>query len=239
MNKRYPLIALLSALLLCTFLSADAQVTGPASNTIFTSISDSYLERLISAAKANYPRVKLLGHRVNAAKANYDKTKISWFDSFTFSYVYQPYNLNTVNINYTNPAYTYFNGLQVGLFFNLGTILEKPASIKQAKEELGQASNEQQEYMLQLELDVKTRYYTYVRSLESVKIANQAVIDAGNLAQDVRHKYEKTEETLENYLRAQVSLSQQVEIKVQAETTMLIAKASLEELIGDKLENIK
>lgn len=238
MNKSYHLIALLTAALSCTFVSAGAQSVSTTS-TMVSSVSDSYLERLIGAAKANYPRVKANAHRVNVAKANLDKARISWFDAFTFSYVYQPYNLNTVNINYSNPAYTYFNGLQAGIFFNLGTVLEKPATIRQAREELSIAGNDQQEYMLTLELDVKTRYYTYLRTLESVKVTTQAVLDASNLAQEVRHKYQKTEETLENYLRAQVTLSQQNELKLQAETNFLIAKASLEQLIGDKLENIK
>lgn len=236
MNKSYRLIALLSALLVGAFINADAQVS-VVPNSIVSAVSDDYLQKLITAAKTNYPHVKENAHRMNAAKANLDKARVSWFESFTFSYVYQPYQLNTVN--YSDPAHTYFNGLQVGVFFNLGNFLERPSTIRQAREELYQTSNQQQEYLINLELNVKTNYYTYLQRLASLKNFNQAVLDAGNLAQDVRHKYQKGEDTFENYSRAQVTLSQENELRLQAETNLLIAKAALEALVGDKLENIK
>ncbi len=237
MNKSYPLIALLSVSLVCAFTHANAQATSQSSSVI-SSVSESYLDRLINMAKTNYPRVKANAHRVNAAKANVNKTKISWFDSFTFSYLYSPNNNNTTQTT-GGAAYTYFNGLQAGLYVNLGSLLEKPASIKQAKEELGAINSEQQEYLGTLEYEVRSRYYTYLGRLQSVKNVHQAVLDANNLTQDLRHRYEKGEETFENYLRAQAQLSQQNESMSQAETNLLIAKAALEQMVGDKLENIK
>lgn len=235
MNKRYTLIALLSVLFLFSANCVYAQL--PASQTsMIPSVSDSYLDRLISTAIANYPHIKANNHRVNVAKSNVQRAKASWFESFTFNYVYQP-NQGVIS---GNGSYNYFfNGLQLGAFVNLGTILERPATVRAAKEELSVAANDRDEYIITLTLDVKRRYYTYLERLTSLKGLTQSVIDATNSVEEIRHKYQKSEETFDNYNRAQITLSQQTELKLQAELNYLNAKAELEALIGDKIENIK
>lgn len=235
MIKIYPLIVFLSISFLFTFNCAHAQL--PDNQTsIIPNLSDSYLDRLINAAKANYPHVKANNHRVNVAKSNLEKAKISWLEPLTFSYVYQP-NQGVISGNGT---YNYFfNGIQLGAFVNIGTFFEKPSTVRAAKEELSIAANDRDEYLVNLVLDVKRRYYTYVERLTSLKGLTQSVLDASNAVQEIRHKYQKSEETFDNYNRAQISLSQQTELKLQAELNFLNAKAELEALVGDKLENIK
>ncbi len=235
MNKRYTFFALLSLSLLLAVTTVSAQ-TNSTQASLIPSISEDYLEKLINTAKTNYPRVKANYNRINLAKSNISKAKVSWFDALTFSYVYQP-NQNSLNL--ANVSYSYFNGLQLGVFFNLGTLLQKPYNVKVAREELNVATNEQQEYLLTLTLDVKRKYYTYVERMMSLKGLNQSALDGQNSMTIIRHKYEKGEETFENYSRAQLTAAQENELKLQGEANLLIAKAELEALLGDKLENIK
>jgi outer membrane protein TolC len=242
MNKLYTI-----AVALLLFIFAVPQFL-LAQATIVNDISEPYLEKLINTAKANYPRIKSLDNRLTIAKNNISKTKTSYLDAFTFSYVYQPDNTlsltalqpgNVDGSTGTNNRTSLFKGTQLGIFFNLGSYLQKPYLVKQAKQELNIANNDIQEYQLTLSTQVKKRYYVYIQKLSSLKLQAQAAIDAENVLKDIKHRFEKGEETLDNYNKARISLTQQNQQKITAEADLFLAKADLEELLGDKLENIR
>ncbi|WDF53689.1 TolC family protein [Mucilaginibacter sp. KACC 22063] len=219
-----------------------------AQESIIPDINEAYLNKLIEVSKANYPRVRANQNRVSVAKENISKAKISYLDAFTISYVYQPHSativatpgINTTGTSSTTTqSYSYFNGLQVGLFFNPGYFFQKPATIRQAKAELQVAQSESDEYMLTLTNEVKKRYYLYIQRTAEVKLQTQSAMDAAELVKSIRHKFEKGEETYDNYNKAQATLSDRNQSRILAETNLLIAKSDLEEILGDKLENIK
>lgn len=232
MNKLKLFFLLIFLLFTYSFVSAQ--------QTIMNDISEDYIARLIAHAEQNYPQIKSNQNRINIAQGNIGKAKASYFDAFTFSYIYQPQGINTLgNVSGTSANYNYFNGIQAGIFFNLGTFLEKPYAVKQAKQELEIANNDQNQYYLTISNMVKKRYYTYLQDIATLKLAAQACIDNENIANDIKHKFQKGEETFDNYTKAQGNLTISYQAKIQAETALLIAKADLEELLGDKLENIK
>jgi len=234
-NKLLPI----TILIVFSFFKVNAAL---GQTTILNDISEDYLNKLISTAKANYPHVKGFQNRINIAKGNIKKADVSWFDVFTFSYVYQPHSSNFI-VNQsggsTQQAYSYFNGIQVGIFFNLGNYLQKTYQLKQAKEELKIADYDQEEYFLTLATEVKKRYYNYLQSLATLKLQTQTEQDAEDALKSIKHKFEKGEETYDNFNKAQVTVTDHIQSKIQAETNYLTAKAELEELLGDKLENIK
>ncbi|WP_342646935.1 TolC family protein [Mucilaginibacter sp. CSA2-8R] len=240
MNRLYSLMSLV--LLLC--LTAPQRLK--AQNTLITEISEPYLAKLIDAAKVNQPRVKSLSNRVNIAQGNISRARLSYLDALTFSYVYQPnstFNLNalqtTGSTDLVGSRTGLFKGTQFGVFFNLGSYLQKPYAVKQAKQELIIANNDIQESMITLTTQVKKRYYTYLQKVASLKLQMQAASDADNVMRDVKYKFQKGEETLDSYNKARISHTQQIQTKITAEADLFMAKADLEEIIGDKLENIK
>ncbi|MDT3404213.1 TolC family protein [Mucilaginibacter terrae] len=220
-----------------------------AQNSIVSDISEPYLQKLIATAKANYPRVKSLDERVAIAQNNVSRQRLSYLDALTFSYVYQPNT--TLNLNALQPGNvdgsatgvnnrtSIFKGTQFGLFFNLGSYLQKPFAVKQARRELTIANNDVQEYLLTLATQVRKRYYTYVQRIASLKLQTQAAIDAEGVMKDVKYRFEKGEVTVESYNQARISNTQQIQAKITAETDLFTAKADLEELLGEKLENIR
>jgi len=214
-----------------------------AQQTIITDISEDYINRLIAHAEANYPLVKSNEARIAIAQENIGKAKVAYFNSFTFSYIYQPQGINTLSGAGSSTSngsnYSYFNGIQAGIFFNLGSFLEKPYAVKEARQELEIANNDQNQYYLTISSQVKKRYYTYLQDIATLKLAAQACIDNENIANDMKHKFQKGEETFDNYTKSQGTLNTSYQAKIQAETALLIAKSDLEELLGDKLENIK
>jgi outer membrane protein TolC len=225
-------------LLLIFFSSANSFVF--AQQTIMNDVSEDYIARLVAHAEENYPQVKSNQNRINIAQSNIGKAKVSYLDAFTFSYIYQPQGINTLgNVSGTTSNYNYFNGIQAGIFFNLGSFLEKPYAVKEARQELEIANNDQNQYYLTISGEVKKRYYTYLQDIAILKLAAQTCINNENIANDMKHKFQKGEETFDNYTKSQGTLTTGYQAKIQAETALLIAKADLEELLGDKLENIK
>ena len=55
----------------------------------------------------------------------------------------------------------------------------------------------------------------------------------------VKHRFEKGEVSIENYNQALLAYSDHSQNIVSGESEVLIAKSNLEELLGQKLEDIK
>ncbi|MDQ6762311.1 MAG: TolC family protein [Bacteroidota bacterium] len=219
--------------ILCTFLTFFSY--GQSQRSMMTEVSVPYLEKLIQTAKQNYPRHKIFSKQIEIAQANVSKIQLSWFDGLGIYYLYLPPNSVGGTVNPT----TNRSGFQLGFSLNFGSLLEKPAQIKAAKGDKQVAILEKDEYDLNIERDVKERYYKYIQQVTLLRQRTQLALDAQTLMTTVRNKFERGEETFENFNNVQTSLNQQIQDKISTEAEMLIAKAQLEELLNEKLENIK
>jgi len=204
-----------------------------AQESMMSEVSYPFLEKLIAAAKANYPRMKVYDHRIKIADMAINKAKTDWFNIATFTYLYSPTNTATL----INPTYT--SGYQIGLSTSIGNILQKPGLVRVAKHEYQIAKLTQDEYNLTIEAMVKQRYFAYVQAMTILNWRIKDISSAEFTVSDIKHRFEKGEQTFDSYNKAQEFYSNMVQAKIQAEGALLIAKASLEELIGVKLEEIK
>ncbi|RYE25883.1 MAG: hypothetical protein EOP42_21130 [Sphingobacteriaceae bacterium] len=229
------------SILFILLLSAISAVK--AQDSVIPDISYPFLDKLITSAKNNYPRVKAYQHRENLAKINISQAKISWFDLFTVSYIYQPNSTLFNQIPASNATTTYnrflFNGIQAGVSVNLGSLLSKPYHIKTAKEELKVVNEEQNEYLITLTADVKHRYFTYLLQQNLLKLQTQSYQDFQTLLKQTKYKFQKGETTFEVYNAALLSASTRTEQKMLVEANFFIAKSELEAIIGAKLEDLK
>jgi outer membrane protein TolC len=203
-----------------------------AQGSMIPELSYPFLEKLIYSAKQNYPLMKANLRRVNFANYNLKKAKLSWFDFFTLSAFYSP----STSVTLTNATLT---GVQVGLFINFSNIIQKPTLIKQTREEVAIAQLTADQYAITLETDVKNRYFRYMQALSVLRIQNQNAIDIEALFKQIKFKYERGEETLENFSKLMIQNADQKQKIIDAESAALIAKTTLEELVGKKLEEIK
>ena len=219
--------AVFLVLLLSTFQTTHAQ------ESLARDISQPYLEKLIEMCKTNYPKVKMYEDRINIAENGVKRAKKSYFDIFSFSYLYSPTN------NTTPLAATSFGGYQFGFFANIGSFLQKPVQVKQAKGEYMSAVHDKESFDLNIEAEVKKRYFTYVQKVAVLRIRSASLLDVESLMTGVKHRFEKGEETLDNYNKMLLILSEHNQNIINSETEVMIAKSSLEELLGKKLEDIK
>lgn len=220
----YPKL-LLTSLLLTVSTMAFSQ------ESLMKEMDTALLRKLIDTAKLYYPKVKTFNHTVNIAEEGVKKAKLSWYDLLTYSFSYSPSNATTI----VSPT---LSGMQFGLYFNIGNLLVKPHNIKQAKSELEIAKLNKQEYNLAIEAEVKSRYYRYIQQLTVLKLQRETLLDIDALHKQAKYRFERGEETLENYTKAIVELNGQRQTILSAEGFVLIAKSTLEEIIGKKLEDI-
>lgn len=206
-----------------------------AQRSMMDEVSAPYLDKLILTAKTYNPRHKIYAKRVGIAQNNLNKIRLSWLDGLGIYYLYLPPS-NTAGV--INPI-TNRSGFQLGFSFNIGSLLEKPAQINAAKADREIASLEKQEYDYAIEATVKERYYKYIMALTLLKQRTQLTLDGQTLLNAVRTKFEKGEESFENYNRALVFYNQQIQDKINTEGDLLVTKASLEELLTKKLDDIK
>jgi len=216
--------------LMLTVKVSSAQETQP---SLLDDVSYVYVEKLISVAKENYPRVKTIESRIAIADAAVTNAKLSWLSPLSLSYVYSP--SNTLNI--TNP--TFFSGYQIGLSLNFGTFLQSPGNIKRAKEEHKIEVLNRDEYYLSLTTQVKTRYYNYLQALRNLKLQSQSNLDAQSLFTMIKYRFEKGEVGFQDYNAAAVAFSTSSQLKIESEAILLRTKAELEELLGVKLEEVQ
>lgn len=216
----------------CFFLLVSGSTAVSAQESMIPELSYPFLEKLIYTARENYPRMKANQHRIRFAELNLKKTKLSWFDFFTLSAFYSP----STSVTLTNATLT---GVQVGLFINFSNIIQKPTVIKQSREELAIAKYTYDEFGLSVENMVKERYFKYMQYLTVLKLRSQAIIDAEGLYKQMKFKFERGEETFENYSKSLIQLVDNKQRLVETEGMLLISKSNLEEMIGKKLEEVK
>lgn len=203
-----------------------------AQSSMMNEISYPLLERMINLAKENYPKAKSFERQIAIAETQLKNSKVAWFDVLNFAYM-RNQNLSATNTN----AYL-LNGYQYGLNLNLGGLLQKGNQVRTSRQHLDIAHLEKKEYDLILENTVKEKYFVYTQRLTNLKIRIKAAQDAENLLQLVTSKFEKGEETFENYNSALSAVNSANQNRIDMEAQLLIAKAELEALIGTKLEEL-
>lgn len=206
-----------------------------AQESIIQQINYPLLEKYIELAKQNYPRKKIYEANVVAAKSKIGAASLGYLEALTASYYYRPNERQSIDI--TNPYSV--NGFQFGVNLNVGQFFKTPSLVKQSKQDYKVSVLEDQEYNITLATEVKKRYYEYVQLINELKIKTQLLTDNKASSDNLKYKFEKGEATLDLYSQAKSSTSIANSEKILAELNLLKAKDALEELIGQKLEDVK
>jgi outer membrane protein TolC len=218
-------------LLLLTF----ATVKTNAQESIFKDINYSDLEKYINLAKVNFPQMKIAEAKKEFIKTGISIAQASYLDIFNASYFYRPEKKPVLD-----PVNPYnFNGVQLGVTLNLGSLLTKPFQVKRAKADYKIAVLEAQQNDKTVEMEVKRRYYDYIQQISQLKIATKSAQDNKGVSESLRNKFEKGEITLDAYNQSRLSQSSSESEKINVEINYLKAKDLLEEIVGVKLSEVK
>jgi outer membrane protein TolC len=204
-----------------------------AQETLFKDLSYPYMEKLIAAAKKNYPEAKIKQKQVEIARSTFHQASFGWLEAFSASYIYSPQS----SVNIIQP--TIFKGYQLVASVSLGSLFERPYTIHNAREAVKVAEFTQQEYYLTLEAQIKRFYFAYLAAQADLRNKVTAVTNAETATKNLKYTFEKGETSFDIYNQALNNLYNQNSFRIQAELNVFTAKTNLEELIGDKLESIK
>ncbi len=204
-----------------------------AQESMMPEVSYSYLDKLIDTAKKYYPLVKANQHKIAIAKLNVKSSQMGWFDFFSITLNYSPSGGST---SLNQPT---LSGFQVGLFINIAALLQKPILVKTAKEEYEIAVLSKQEYDITLVAEIKSRYFKYVQYSLVVRMQNRISLESESIVKEARYKYEKGEANFETFTKALIYESGMRKDLIGAEADFLIAKSSLEAMVGKKLAEIQ
>ncbi len=221
------LTIILTTFMFISMVSAQESVIGD--------INYVQLEQFIEMAKANYPKSKIMILNERKSRDLVPMEALGYLDMFNASYYYRPKDRSAINPE--NPYI--FNGIQYGVSLSLGSFLEKPFRIKQAKIDREIAKLESIEYENVLKLEVKNRYYMYILMQKELKLKTQAAQDFKGIADDIALRFERGEVELGQYNDSKTTLTGANSSKIQAEVAYLQAKDQLEEIIGKKLTEIE
>ena len=201
-------------------------------------LSYTYLEKLVYSATQNHPRVNTNNRRIYHAELNLKNMRLSWFNFFSLGTIYAPNQAVTL-VNGSTFTGFQLTGVQIGLNMTVGAILQQSGRIKQTREELAMFRNDANEYLIGLETQVKTRYYKYVELMTALRVQAQLTMDTENLLKQMKYKFERGEETFDSFTKMMQQSAQSKQKQMEIESTVLAAKAALEELVCKKLEEIK
>ena len=206
-----------------------------AQETMFKDLSYPFLEKLIATAKKNYPQMRIAQDQVDIATGTFHQVSFTWLDFFSASYIYSPQGKTTTSA--TNPII--FNGLQLVATVSLGSLFERPYTIHNARIAVKVAQEQQEQYNLTIEAQVKRFYFAYIEAQADLRNKVNAVQDGQTSVNELKHSFEKGETSFQNYNAALVNLYNQNSFRVLAELAVFTAKTNLEEYLGTKLESVK
>ncbi|WP_229738849.1 TolC family protein [Parapedobacter pyrenivorans] len=225
MKNFIPLCILFTAI--CGTVSAQESIIG--------SINQEQLLRMIQMAKDYHPQRKILELNEEKARSIVSTQAVNFLDLVNVSYFYRPSERAALGME--NPYVV--NGFQFGVNLNLGAFLQKPSQIKQARIDHKISQFERQAYEIELENQVKIRYYTYIQAFNELRIKELALQDSKTFSDDLQLRFERGEVMLSDYAEAKASVSEASSAKLEVEVNYLTAKDALEELIGAKIEDVK
>lgn len=196
-----------------------------------------FSEKLVFLAWQNYPVNQRLYHEYKIAEKNKVKADWAWLDIFSAAY-----NINEFTINPTEETRDralFYPKYNFGARLELGKIVQVPADIKIAKEEIKIASATLNTQKISLRALVLRTYQTYLLAKETLELQIVATEEAFSRFSLSEQRFKNGEITLEQYNEALAYYNTGRRNKLEAETKYNIEKINLEELIGIPLEDVK
>jgi len=225
----------------------QAQVLGAARKddgieSIYPDYSRTFVQKLLDTAEKNYPQVKIRAEQVKIANTTLGQAKAAWWEgiSITPSYVYNP--SNSINLfNSTGASTNFFNGYQIAFTISLSSFITRPYVVRNARQAIEVAKYEEDMAKITLKTQVKHYYVLYLDAQAKLRLAIRATNDAQAFLAQVKHDFQAGLATanLTVYNSTLTAFNAQNVSKITAESAVLDAKNSLEELVGKRLEDIK
>ncbi len=197
-------------------------------------VDSSYINKLYSILLEKSPNPKIYAQRIKIAEDDISIQKLSWLNFLGISFTYYPGFINETQDNVNTNDYK----IGLGITFNVGTMFKVSKLVSQAKERLKLEEYSYESQKLSARADMIRRFAGLITTIKILKLKIKSVEESVENTEMTKYKFEKGEETLENYNKALYNLNISLIEKAKSEAEYVIAKALLEEILGIKLEEI-
>ena len=189
-------------------------------------------EALVEIALENYPTQEALLFEVEQEEENIKLARWSWLNDLDASF-----NLNEGNINpEVTSSNLFFPRYNLRFTISPGTFISTPSKVKIAKLQKQIAQKNVLEQGLSIRKEVLSRYFTYLYSIQLLKIHSQAYQDVYSSFRLATEAFTQGEISLDEYNEALMAKNSAQQIRTEAERSMVLSELELEEVLGMSLE---
>ncbi|MCA6078769.1 TolC family protein [Fulvivirga sedimenti] len=197
----------------------------------------SFAEKLVRLAWENNPANRILESRYRISDIQIDQARWEWLDNFRITGNINEYTINPdpdlLDRNLFFPRYNISGMVSLGYFVNI------PLAVKEKKEELNITRYTIDQQKLAIRAEVLRRYEEYLKMREILKVESEAQEDLFSALSLVEQNFRNGSATIEEYNGALEKYNNQRIRKITAQGDFNMAKISVEELIGVRLEDVK
>ncbi|GAB4492540.1 MAG: hypothetical protein OHK0019_14660 [Saprospiraceae bacterium] len=194
-----------------------------------------FSEYLVQLAWLNQPESAIAQEEVKNAQDEAKNTRKEWMRD-----VQANFNLNEGNLQGADDnGNVFFPRYNFGIGVNVFNIASQKNKNNVAKREIKIAEHKVNQRKLEIRAETLQRYALFKLAKEIYKTRTLAEQEANANYLVIQQLYKTDEKTFEEYTTASTAYYAAQEARLKAETDVLLAKISLEEIIGVKWEQVQ
>jgi outer membrane protein TolC len=194
-------------------------------------------EYLVQVAWLNQPESAIAEEEVKVAHDEAKITRKEWMRD-----VQATFNLNEANLQgqgVDENGNVYFPRYNLGVGVNLFSITSQKAKNDVSKHDVKIAQHKVNQRKLEIRAETLMRYAKFKLAKELFKTSSLMEQEASANYLLIQQLYKSDEKTFDEYTTAATAYYQAQEARLKAETNVLLAKYSLEEMLGIKWEQVQ
>lgn len=192
---------------------------------------------LVQLAWTNNPNSKVLNSNERIAELEVDLTKREWMKNLQVQWNLNEISLSNIIYDFDDPLFVALPIWNVTATADLNTVFNRKKRIDISKQKLEITKQNVNVLKLQTRAAVLQRYHEYKLSLEILKVRVEAEQGAKENQILLKELFQENKADFDELTRADVSLVQAKEARINAEVDIQLTKIALEELIGIKYED--
>lgn len=236
-NRRSTLLALSFAC--CVFTTYGQQVDYKKIILPEGATNVSFEERLVQLAWQNNPATAIAQKEVSEAQYLAKAEGSKWTGMLGAQGNLNEFTIKQLSGNDDSETNLFFPRYNVYLNIPMSVFFEQPNNRKAARVRVEAANDRVNLLRLELRAKVLTLYQEYKKTETILKIRRQAMLDDESNYLLIEQKYKTGDVSLENYMAAQKSKTDNSIQVALAENDFLKAKIELEALIGVRIEEVR
>jgi len=196
-------------------------------------------ERLVQLAWQNYAVNRAFDLDVESSEAAIRLAKLVWWELISLQLNINSRTVSSIGqFEVPEGDNQFFPWYNVGVSLSPSKFFTIPAKVHIAEYEYEKSTQALNAQKLRLRAETLTRYEIYKHNLETVKMVSENFEIANSTFILIREKFNKGEATLADFNAANSARIGSLTGKLGAEMQFNLAKISLEELVGMKLEEV-